>query len=182
MVTRRFLVAAMLGLTAALRAEEATPRVIERKAGDLLVAVRAGFGEACSEGSYDLRVYQGSKDGFIAGVVRPRDGEIEECWFRDLNGDGKPEVVVALRCVGSGSYGRLEIFTFAGNKLSEVNVAEPPKRPGASYMGHDRYELREGRIVRAYPLYKDADPNSAPTGGEAKFTLDLDKKQWCRAD
>ena len=68
-----------------------------------------GEGEPRSIGSYALRLYKSGDpslpfDGFLAGVVRPRDGTLEALKFTDLNRDGKNEIIVVVRSAGTGGY------------------------------------------------------------------------------
>jgi hypothetical protein len=74
-----------------------------------------GEGEPRSIGSYALRLYKAGDpslpfDGFLAGVVRPRDGTLEALKFADLNRDGKNEIIVVVRSAGTGGYLSADAF------------------------------------------------------------------------
>ena len=32
-------------------------------------------------------------------------------------------------------------------------------------MGHDRFYIKESKLFREFPIYKEGDPNANPTGG-----------------
>lgn len=71
-----------------------------------VVAIREGGDEPPGRGSYAVRIYGGTdpqrpRADFIAGTVRGRSGRIEEVAFRDLDGDGRDEILVLLRAPGS---------------------------------------------------------------------------------
>ena len=149
-------------------------------------AVDEGRGESASIGSYSIRAFAANYDhsdelmDFIAGVVRPRDGGIEKCWVTDLDGDGKPEVVVWIECAGSGGYGTLDIFTFDGKKLNQVAVPELAARKEKSYHGHDRFKIEDGAVICEFPLYLGEEAENSPKGGKIKYEFDFKNKQWKR--
>ena len=103
-------------------------------AGHTLV-VAEGDGEARSTGSYAVRLYssQSAQAGddttfYVSGLIEPRDGAIECSLLDDLDGDGKPELVVIVRSVGTGQYLSAQAFSCAGDKVKRVRaVADLPK-------------------------------------------------------
>jgi hypothetical protein len=130
------------------------------------VAVRALAGEEpfAEEGA--------EADGAITGV------EVE-----DLNADGYPEVYVYVTSAGSGSYGSL--IAYASNRNRSISpIYLPPLEddPDAAkgYMGHDRFVVGEGALVRNFPIYKEGDTNAAPTGGtrQIQYRLRAGEAGW----
>lgn len=87
-----------------------------------VVVVAEGEFEPRSIGSYSLRIYSGvpagfPTDRFLTGVIRPRDGTLESVSFADLDGDSRPEIIIAIRSVGSGGYLSADAFRFDGTSL-----------------------------------------------------------------
>jgi hypothetical protein len=122
-------------------------------------------------------------------VTREVDGSVTGAEIADLNGDGSPEIYVYVTSAGSGSYGSLVAFAANNRKsLSEIylpGVEDDPKN-GKGYMGHDRFAVGEGTLIRRFPLYNPGDSNAGPTGknrqlqyklvaGEAGWKLRLDR-------
>lgn len=73
------------------------------------VVVAEGELEARSIGSFSVRVYDAALPPdettfFVAGLVRGRDGTLEQVMLADVDGDAQPEVIVKVRSVGTGSY------------------------------------------------------------------------------
>jgi PliI/PliC-like inhibitor of I-type lysozyme len=90
-----------------------------------LVVVAEGQFEPRSVGSYSVRIYGGANprfpyDDFIAGIVRPRNGAVENVLFSDVNGDGSPEIVVVIRSAGTGGYRSADAIHFQGATLSLI--------------------------------------------------------------
>jgi hypothetical protein len=108
------------------------------------------------------------------------DGAVMGVEVGDLNADGYPEVYVYVTSAGSGSYGSL--IAYASNRNRSISpIYLPPLEddPEATrgYMGHDRFVVGEGALVRNFPIYKEGDTNAKPTGGTRQIQYRL-KAGW----
>jgi hypothetical protein len=97
--------------------------------------IAEGDCEARSLGSYSVRLYkneslqpQADATFYAAGVILERDGAIDAVRLADLDGDGRDEVVVVIRSVGSGGYLSAQALAVT-NKRIEVrsSVKDLPK-------------------------------------------------------
>lgn len=91
---------------------------------EVLIVAEGDF-EPRSTGSYTLRVYGGwlkefPTDDFVAGLIRPRNGTIEALRFDDVDGDGRAEIVVIIRSVGSGGYLSADAFRYRTKSLEFI--------------------------------------------------------------
>ena len=90
-----------------------------------VVVVAEGELEPRSTGSYSLRIYGGANrshpyDDFVAGIVRPRSGEVERLVFGDVNGDRIPDIVVVMRSAGTGGHLSADAFRLRGRLLEHL--------------------------------------------------------------
>ena len=98
-----------------------------------VAVVAEGDMEARSIGSYSVRIYSNadskySTDDYICGLVQPRDGTVEDVKFADVNHDKSKELIVTIRCVGTGQYLSADAFSFKGKRLTRVgSVSDLPK-------------------------------------------------------
>ena len=93
-------------------------------AGQVMVVAEGEF-EPRSIGSYSIRMYSNAQkeyptDDYVSGIIRPRNGVVENVLFADLDQDGTKEIVVTIRSVGTGSYLSADAFKFDGKDLSLV--------------------------------------------------------------
>lgn len=89
------------------------------------VAVSEGEFEPRSIGSYAIRLYAGTSaafpvDGFVRGIILPRDGTIEAVRFESIDGDDRAEIVVVIRSAGSGGYLAADAFRYGPDMLELV--------------------------------------------------------------
>ncbi|HEY6598342.1 MAG TPA: PliI family lysozyme inhibitor of I-type lysozyme [Pseudomonadales bacterium] len=84
--------------------------------------ITEGDCEARSLGSYSVRLYRADPSGddatfYQSGLILERDGTIESVRLADLDGDGRDEMVVVVRSVGTGGYVAAQAFSVANNRI-----------------------------------------------------------------
>ena len=104
------------------------------------------------------------------------DGKVTDAQAADLNADGFPEVLIFTQSAGSGSQGNVVAFSANGVK-SMSRVYFPPVSENTKlkkgYMGHDSFSIKESALIQEFPIYKEGDPNSNPTGGILRIQYKL---------
>lgn len=101
----------------------------------------------------------------------------------DLDIDGYPEVFVYLNSKGSGSYGKLIGYSVNnGKSVSLVHLPEiiENKKISQGYMGHDQMGIVENIFYISFPIYKENDNNTNPTGGTRKIQYELTRGESCK--
>ena len=100
----------------------------------MCVVISEGDLEWRSWGSYSIRLHALEDDKaqpageFYSGLVRGRDGTVENVFLIDVDGDGKKDVVVTIRNVGTGAYLSADAFAIQGKEvklLSHVEDLQP---------------------------------------------------------
>ena len=124
-------------VSAVLHAKAGVDRFVQKLklASGLTAVVAEGDLEARSIGSYTVRLYsagnaQPGDDAtfFVSGLIRERNGYIEKVELASIDGDGKPELVVTVRCVGAGSYLYADAFAFDEKRVwLRASVVDLPK-------------------------------------------------------
>jgi hypothetical protein len=109
-------------------------------------------------------------------IVLELDGEVVNAEIEDLNSDGFPEILIYTISAGSGSYGNVIGYSVNnGKSISQIYFPELSANKEASigYMGHDEFAVIETSLARRFPVYKDGDTNSNPTGGTRQIQYKL---------
>jgi ecotin len=108
-------------------------RKLALPAGQTAVVAEGDF-EARSIGSYSVRVYSSANAQpgddttfFSSGIVRARDGTLEQVLLADLGDGAGPTLVVTIRSAGSGSYQSADAFRIGKNTIVlHASAAELP--------------------------------------------------------
>ena len=111
------------------------------------------------------------------------DGKVTNAEIEDLNADGYPELLIYTTSAGSGSYGNVIGYSVnAGKSMSQIYFPSITDNPEAKkgYMGHDEFTIVETSLVRRFPIYKDDDSNSKPTGGIRQIQYKLKEGEASR--
>ena len=109
-------------------------------------------------------------------VIKTIEGTVSNIEVDDINTDGSPELMIYITSSGSGSYGTAIGFSGNNNKsMSEITIPRIVDNPKTNkgYMGHDEFALVEGTLVQRFPIYKEGDTNSKPTGGTRQIQYKL---------
>ncbi|TMI64570.1 MAG: hypothetical protein E6H07_01235 [Bacteroidetes bacterium] len=104
------------------------------------------------------------------------DGKVTDAQVADLNSDGFPELLIFTQSAGSGTYGNVIAFSANGAKsMSQVYFPPTSENPklNKGYMGHDSFLINESSLIQEFPIYKEGDPNSKPTGGIRRIQYKL---------
>ena len=107
-------------------------RFLQRSAlpsGQVAVIAEGDF-EARSIGTYSVRLYQEATEwglgDYVAGIIRPRDGTIQEVRLASIC-PRQTHLVVVIRCAGSGGYLSADAYSYGGHRLTlAASVAELP--------------------------------------------------------
>ena len=105
---------------------------VKLPSGQTAVVAEGDF-EARSIGSFSVRLYEAAPSGdettfFTAGLIRARDGSIETVLLADVDGNKRPEIIVNVRSVGTGSYLSAQPFGNPSARGSD-RTAQPPSQP-----------------------------------------------------
>ena len=122
-------------------------------------------------------------DGFEAVNTTHIIGEIEpveKVLLADLDKNGFEEIYLLTRSAGSGSYSN--IYGVASNKdksatpIYVLEISEKEMEKGGlfeGFMGHNKFEIEDGKLVNTFPVYLENDNNANPTGGNRKIVYRL---------
>lgn len=111
-------------------------------------------------------------------IVQSIEGQIVRVEVADLDADGSPEIYIYITSADNTSRGSLVAYSANRRKsLSDIYLpAEPQALSRANgYRGHDEFAVIENTLVRRFPVYKDSDADSVPTGGTRQFQYKLQK-------
>lgn len=113
-------------------------------------------------------------------VTRAADGGIKDAEIADLDVDQSPEIYVYL----TSDMGDSLVALSANKRKSLSDIYLPPleETPGVTvgYRGRDAFAVGEGRLLHRFPIYRDGDSDSEPTGGmrQLQYRLEPGEAGW----
>ncbi len=140
------------------------------------IHVSIGQKESASIGTYLVTLV--APGGKRATVRADRDGTILNAWAADVDADGKFEVIVATQSAGTGSYGRVGIFTWTGKGLKDREVPELNSGQIKGYIGHDEFSVSRNQLYRTFPTFVQQANDPAQRTGMRTLRLNLAKFRW----
>jgi hypothetical protein len=126
-------------------------------------------------GSVQQLVVKASEHGHAYPVVKQELlGSLTGREVEDLNGDGRPELILLVTSAGSGSYGSVLAWSASkGHTLLPVTRPELSGKLAQGYRGHDQFAVVETTLMRRFPIYRPGDTNAEPTGGTRQISYKL---------
>jgi hypothetical protein len=102
------------------------------------------------------------------------DGTITDVYNADMDTDGNPEILIQSKGKDTVNYAKIYAFEFnnnnAANKLDFPKLTNSQKK---GYRGDDNFYIKDGKLIREFPIYDGNDKAAKPTG--AKRQLEYNK-------
>lgn len=112
-------------------------------------------------------------EGGLSGDMAFRDIDpVADILEGDLDNNSLKEWYIISSSAGTGGYGQIKaIAHMEDDRIDEILI--PDMNAGEGYGGHDEFSIRDGKLVRRFPLYSKGDSQSRPTGGEKTISYTL---------
>jgi hypothetical protein len=163
-------------LTVLAHADE--PRVREFMKDGLNIQVIGKNADADEERAYQVVVANELRT--LSRLEVNRDGLVTDAWITDLDADGAFEIIVATAQIDGGAGGGIDIHEWHEYRFESISAAGLDAAAQASYRGHDRFQVENGRLIREFPLFSvnTGDANAIPSGGIARFEYEASTHNW----
>lgn len=147
-------------------------KAIEVKPGLTLDVVSWGRGSDSVGGYLILR--SDSTHLEYRSVSGELDGRITDVWDMDLDSDGNPELYIQAKGKGEGSYMNLYVYEFNSSGSSQkIPFPELSSSLKKGYKGNDSVYVKEGKLMREFPLVSSEDTTAKSTAEIRKLEYSL---------
>lgn len=98
---------------------------------------------------------------------------LKDIFLADLDNNGYEEIYLLTESAGSGSYS--SVYGFASNKDKSVTpiyvrpkteLQKGKREMFEGFVGHNQFEIQNGKLLNSFPVYLEGDANSKPGGGQ----------------
>lgn len=147
-------------------------KAIEVRPGLTLDILSWGRGSSSVGGYLILR--SDSTDLDYRSVAGELDGKIVDVWDMDLDSDGNPELYIHSKGEGKGSYLNMYIYEYADNGTNQkIKFPELSNSLSEGYRGNDSVYIKNGKLLRQFPLFDKSDSTGTKTGEIRKIEYSL---------
>ncbi len=143
--------------------------------GDFQIHIADDGNDAASASDYQITVE--NQELLLTRLSASYEGRLSNSFVADLNQDGAFEVVVTFTYAG-GDKTDIHLYTFDEHLLKPLKVARLDASQSVGYRGADQFAVADGKLVRIYQLYEQADGEWTPTAQQRRLRYSLDEGRW----
>ena len=91
-------------------------------------------------------------------------GAIVDVYNSDMDLDGNPEIIIQAKGKDTINYTNIYAFEFTNSKAEKLDFPKLTKSQRKGYRGDDNFYIKEGILMREFPIYDGNTKEAKPTG------------------
>jgi hypothetical protein len=92
------------------------------------------------------------------------DGAITDVYNTDMDMDGNPEILIQTKAKDSSQHTQLDVFEYKDNRAQKLDFPRLTSSQKKGYRGEDEFYIKDGGLMRAFPVYDGSGADAKPTG------------------
>lgn len=92
------------------------------------------------------------------------DGAIADVYNSDMDLDGNPEIIIQAKGKDTINYTNIYAFEFTNGKAQKLDFPKLTRSQRQGYRGDDNFYIKEGILMREFPIYSGGGKEAKPTG------------------
>jgi hypothetical protein len=101
------------------------------------------------------------------------DGAIVDVYNSDMDLDGNPEILIQAKGKDTINYTNIYAFEFTNGKAQKLDFPKLTKSQRQGYRGDDNFYIKDGMLVREFPIYDGNGKGAKTTGAKRQFEYGL---------
>lgn len=101
------------------------------------------------------------------------DGVIVDVYNSDMDLDGNPEIIIQAIGKDTINYTNIYAYEFGSNKVQKLDFPKLNRSQQKGYRGNDNFYIKDGILIREFPVYNGNGKEAKPTGEKRKFQYGL---------
>jgi len=106
------------------------------------------------------------------------DGVIVDSYNSDMDLDGNPEILIQAKGRDTINYANIYAFEFSNSGAHKLDFPKLTKSQRVGYRGDDNFYIKEGKLVREFPIYDGNTKTAKPTGAKRQFEYGLRNNEF----
>jgi hypothetical protein len=101
------------------------------------------------------------------------DGTIVDAFNADMDVDGNPEILIQAKSKDTTKYASIYAFEFNNNQANKLDFPRLNNSQRKGYRGNDNFYIRDGKLIREFPIYEGSGKDAKPTGAKRQLEYGL---------
>ncbi|TWR31261.1 hypothetical protein FPZ43_01940 [Mucilaginibacter pallidiroseus] len=101
------------------------------------------------------------------------DGTITDVYNADMDTDGNPEILIQSKGKDTVNYARVYAFEFNNSDANKLDFPKLTRSQRKGYRGEDNFYIRDGKLIREFPIYTSNDSAATKTGAKRQLEYTL---------
>jgi hypothetical protein len=110
------------------------------------------------------------------------EGAIIDVFNTDMNMDGYPEILIEAKAKDTTNHVNIYAYEFRGTKGQKIDFPKLTAKTKKGYRGNDNFYIKEGNLVREFPVYDGDGKDAKPTGQKKILQYGLRDNQFTVTD
>jgi hypothetical protein len=106
------------------------------------------------------------------------DGTITDVYNSDMDTDGNPEILIQAKGKDTVNYAKVYAFEFNNNNANKLDFPRLTSSQRKGYRGNDNFYIKDGLLIREFPIYDSNDSLAKPTGAKRQLQYGLSRNSF----
>jgi hypothetical protein len=139
-------------------------KLIESSPGQYFDILSWGRGRD-SSGAYMI-LHSDSTGKKYSTTTGDLEGSIIDVFNTDMNMDGHPEILIEAKAKDTTNHINIYAYEFKGTNSQKLNFPKLSEKTKKLYRGDDHIYIKEGNLIREFPVYQGSGKDAKPTGAK----------------
>ncbi|ASU34478.1 hypothetical protein [Mucilaginibacter xinganensis] len=106
------------------------------------------------------------------------DGDIVDAYNSDMDLDGNPEILIRAKGKDTINYTNIYAFEFNNSGAHKLDFPKLTRSQRAGYRGDDNFYIKDGKLIREFPIYDGNTKAAKATGAKRQFEYGLRNNEF----
>lgn len=101
------------------------------------------------------------------------DNALTDVFNADMDADGNPELLIESKGKDTVNFSSIQAFEFNDSKAQKLDFPKLTSSQKKGYRGDDNFYMKDGKLIREFPLFSSNDSTAKPTGQKRVLEYNL---------
>ncbi|AMR33226.1 hypothetical protein A0256_18275 [Mucilaginibacter sp. PAMC 26640] len=106
------------------------------------------------------------------------NGAITDVYNADMDTDGNPEILIQTKVKDTVNYAKIYAYEFNNSNANKLDFPKLTNSQRKGYRGNDNFYIKDGKLIREFPIYASNDSLAKPTGAKRQLEYGLSRNEF----